>query len=67
MSLETILTQRQWSPGYHSAQQPSENDSSYSAISKAWWTKRPAAHRPVISSQLGNLRMEEMVSCELDS
>ena len=34
-SLETILTQRQWNPGYHSAGQPSENDCSCSAISKA--------------------------------
>ena len=62
LSLETILTQKQWNPGCHSAEQPSENDCSFSAISEASWTKRLAAHRLVISSQLGNLRMEEMVS-----
>ena len=66
-SLETILTQRQWNPERHSAEQPSENECSFSAISKAWWTKRPAAHRLVISSQLGNPPMEDMVLCELDS
>ena len=35
-SLETNSTQRQWNPGCHSDEQPSENDSSFSAISKAW-------------------------------
>ena len=66
-SLETNSTQRQWNPGCHSAEPPSGNECSFSAISKAWWTKRPAAHRPVISSQFGNPPMEDVVSCELDS
>ena len=64
-----LLTQRSQDScglGHHSGRGV-RSQSPFSAISKAWRTKRPAAHRPVISLQVGNPRLEDVVSCELDS